>query len=905
MKQRCEKIKAFLKSNKWIIIGFVLVSLFVFSNFLYGFKLSFTNLNYSFAPYDSYGVKTDGPLLSDIADSEYPLIYKIFYSGTGFSLWDSDWALGAESNTIAELINPMKWVYVLPFEIAAFLKLFSEFAIAFFAMYIFMKSIGVKKFSASMSGAIYSFSAVIVVWLGWPHSDLAAIAPFLFYAFETLMSTMKIKYMLLEAFVIFMMLIVGMPPYAAYFLYLAGVYIVIFTIIRHWQNKRNIFIVGGMFAVGVVIAGLLSLPYTLSLVTNVVSNGYSESRAGYAEAKLTFDYLRTFIFPNTRNNLALHTNESTLFLGAISIFALPLCAFGNKNKKRNIFFIVSSLVVFCLIFTDIFNFIYTRLPLINTSLKYRVITLLMFTMSVMTGISLNDILENKEYYKKKKWIFAVLGAWIAGVLYLCYKNVYTIDSKAVKITILIALAFIACVVFLTLFAKKNYKIVCAVLAVIMLFDCTRFVKEYLPWIDAKADMIPKPSDSVSYMMENTKDEERVVGIGGWTLFPNTPSYYELNDIRVHNFVVTNPDMVEYYKSIDDTIYTTKTRTVVTEIDNYELLKYLGVKYIYGTTLGINVPLAEESAKRFVVGPFESGTVIAQDIEIEEDLSMLQILFATYGNVPTGNETVKISLANYDFEVVYEKDINITEIQDNTCLNLDFSDVNIPKDTYTLTLAFGNLDNQTITNWLCEDKTKKVNINGEALDATMVINTVYKVDEYDIVFTGDDRMLVAELNEYANKAELIENVYVCNNEKDVLSKMSEDYVENTIFAVSSEISEGYNLPLTENESIEIEEYDDDYVKIVCDCDYDRYVSLCDYYNKDWVCYVNGNETEIEKVNYLTRAVKVNKGDDIIIEFKYKPTMLYAVTVVFIVVLLAAVLMFVFRNKLQKKLDKIIK
>ena len=178
--------------------------------------------------------------------------------------------------------------------------------------------------------------------MGWSHSDVAVIAPLLFYAMEKLMSTMKVKYMLLVALSVYLMLIVGMPTYAAYFMYLAGVYIVVFTCIRHWKNKRNIFMIGGMFALGVVLATLASLPYTYTLLSTVGSNGYSDSRLSYATHTLGWEYIRTFLFPYVRSGLDIHINESTLYAGVVAVVLLPFVFINNRKKKRNLFFLSSS-----------------------------------------------------------------------------------------------------------------------------------------------------------------------------------------------------------------------------------------------------------------------------------------------------------------------------------------------------------------------------------------------------------------------------------------------------------------------------------------------------------------------------------------------------------------------------------
>ncbi len=860
-------------------------------------------MNYSFPPFDSTGTGTAGPLLSDIADNMYPILYKNYYSAEGFSLWENNVALGVSNNAIAEYMNPTNWVYLLPFEIAIFLKCLSEFIIGFFAMYLFMRSIGVKKYSAALSGVIYVFSSVIVVWLGWPHSDVAVWAPLLFFAIEKMISTMKVKYMFLSAMVIYIMLMVGMPTYAAYFLYLAGIYIVIFTCIRHWENKRNIVIVGVMFATSVILAALASLPYTYTLLTDVTSSGYTERRTHLSSAKLEWDYLRTFVFPYIRDGLSQHINESTLYASILSIIMFPLAFFNNKNKRRNVFFLIASIIIFALIFTDVFTFVYTKLPMINTSRKYRVITLLMFTLSVVTGITLNDLFANKDYYIKRKWLCGIITIWICGVMYFATKGLWDAHIGEVSKVIVFIVGIIVCVLVLL---KKDYKLVYVALATIIILDSTSFAKKYLPWIGAESEIIPEPTDSVSYLIEHSAEEERFVGIGGWDLFPNTSIYYNLNDVRGHNFVVTNEDMKNYYKSIDENAYDSSTRVFFNNIENYELLKYLGVKYIYGRMVNTTVSIGNDEPNSKVFGVISSYTTLSQEIFLHENPCAINILFATYGSVPQSDENIIISLSLLDTgDVVYETAVSVNAIRDNSYLTIPLAEgVILTEGSYVIELTFKDLQDDTITVWMKEQDNSVVSSDELDVPGAMVMNAEYAPEEFDVVYIGEDSMRIGELEEYADKAELVETVHVYENEEAVLSAMKEEYLDNTAFLVSKDGSETYDIPLTENESIELTEYSDDYVKILCTTEYDRYIALNDYFDESWSVYVNGEKSDMVKANYMMRAVKVSSGEDIVIEFVYEPEGLYRITSFSISIIGLSVLVFVFRRRLQVIVDKLI-
>lgn len=902
MKTWIASCKNGIMRNKWVIVGILLVTLYVFSNYLTGYQLSFTNVNYSFAPFDSAQVATDGPMLSDIADSHYPTISHAYYNEEGFSLWDSDIALGRSAGTIAEYMNPMNWVHLFPFGIAIFLKAFSEFAIGFAGMFLFMRSLGVKRYAASLSGVIYIFSASIVVWLGWSHSDVAVWAPFLFFAIEKLMETLQLKYMFLTALVVYLMLIVGMPTYTAYFMYLAGLYIVIFTVKRHWNEKRKIFIVGGMFAVGVILAVLASLPYTITLLGDVVGNGYMDSRTAYGEAKLSWGYLRTFLFPYMREGLSMHTNESTLFVGAFSVTLLPFALCNMRAKKRNGFFAAATVAVFLLIFTDALNVIYTHLPMINTSLKYRVIVLLMFTMSVLTGITLNDCIVNKDYYRKKPWLLAVAAVWIVGAVLVICKDLVEPYTKITCNMGIFMMLLAACVALLV---KKDYKPVYVLLAVLVAYNSASFAKEYLPWIEADVSVVPEATDSVTFMMDNTADEERIAGLGTWTLFPNTPSYYDLNDIRMHGFEATNADMQAYYKTVDNEAYLTNTRLELNTIENYELLKYMGVKYLYGETVGDMIPVGGDAAHSKAYGAVVSGSTLRQTVDLESDLQMLSILFATYGNPVQSTDDVTVTLLTEDAStVVYQTAIPAERIKDNKNVNiLVDAAASIEKGRYMLELTFGDLQSDTITVWMKEQEGSVVSGSNGDVPGAIAMWATYASDDLDLVYQGEDGLVIAQMTEYADKAELAESVTVYSSEDDVLFAMAQDYADNAAFLVSDDVALSYDQPLEVGEGVTSVVYEDDRVVIRCNTAYERYLMLNDYYDEDWKAYVNGEAVSVEKINYLMRGVKIGAGEDITVEFRYEPQRLYMFTCISLAVIVMTIVLFAFHRKEQRFVDKL--
>ena len=102
-----KKAKKFLKKYGVMFIGILCTILFLYSDCIFGdYQISFTNLMYQSAPWNTLGVETAGPVLSDVIDSFTPELYTTITDGTIGGLWDPDIALGAESNISS-------WMYPL------------------------------------------------------------------------------------------------------------------------------------------------------------------------------------------------------------------------------------------------------------------------------------------------------------------------------------------------------------------------------------------------------------------------------------------------------------------------------------------------------------------------------------------------------------------------------------------------------------------------------------------------------------------------------------------------------------------------------------------------------------------------------------------------------------------------
>ena len=133
------------KLSKWkrrgfFFVGIIITIIYLYSSIVVGdYKLSPTNLMYNSTPWDSENISTDGPMLSDPADSVLPTAYNAFKSEDGGGLWNSNISLG-QSEELNTYMYPLNYIYILPFEYAIIIKSILEFLIAFFCMYFFLRA---------------------------------------------------------------------------------------------------------------------------------------------------------------------------------------------------------------------------------------------------------------------------------------------------------------------------------------------------------------------------------------------------------------------------------------------------------------------------------------------------------------------------------------------------------------------------------------------------------------------------------------------------------------------------------------------------------------------------------------------------------------------------------------------
>lgn len=880
--------------------------------YMQGWKFSFTNVSYTFAPFNSTNVKTTGPLLTDPADNILPISWRTFHPFT-MVYWLSDFGIGcAQSANI--YMSPLNYLYMLPFDVAQVLISMIKVSVAFIGMVLFVRQLGYSWRGAAISGSSYALCSVMVMWNGWQHSEVTMYAPILLLLMDKALTRLKVGYFLGAGIVIYLMLVAGMPTYAAYFMYLTGAYVLFYGVRYYSRNPKRLLVYFAGFGMATVLGALMSFPYTSSLLSTVGANGYAASRSGQSFSRLDWTNFKTLFFPYIPANNNMHANEGTLYVGVLAMISLPLTTVHFRRKKRVGFFAVTTVISMLLVFTPALDLIFHHLPMVNTSQKYRVLVILELALSVLAGINLDEILVAKKFRCIEKWQVGIaVFVGLAGFAMLLYRVMPSIrQTRAdypndgyriiqVVVTCIVAVVFLLVVVIRLITARKAVAIACTVLMTASAcLDMGYFGSQYFPWIQQSATAIPKATDTVRYLQRNTSDNEKVMTKGGWPFFASSNMYYGLRDIDAHGFVFTNMDVRDYYSRISSSAFEhSPTKPFFESIENENLLKYLGVKYVAGDSDNIGESMPTNDDTTLVVVPGKDIRFIQYFTASENNLSMLS--FPVY-TIKQKKGSITLDIYDQWDKLVTSRTMEFSELPASNIAQFSFPEI---KDsagkTYRLEISASARKGVAVV----------VN-NGNVYPGDSGLSNGEKTGDlrlsylYGNIRKGTDGMSVRKLDDYAPQVELIDEVKVKNTDKQVLNVMSKSFDKNRLY-----LSKESGAPVQAKGSGKIALDDDEKISNVNNqrngnisfdvkTDRRRYVLVNEYNDGNWTAYIDGRKTDLYKGNYLFRAISVPAGKHHV-ELRYESKVLKVSCVIAGIGVLLVVVLSLTRKSVNRKLE----
>lgn len=639
-----------------VTLGLIIALIWVYRDIVFGdWSFSYTNCLYRWDPFVSSGVQTQGYCYSDMTDNVLPIAFATIHQGI-FTDWVPSFSIGS-SQGMNLYLSPVNYLYMLPLSVAMPLIAIVKIVVSFFGMFSFLRQLGYSARGGFLAGITYAMSAAMICWQGWPHTEVGMWAPWLFVCIDKAIHQVRTRWFVLIAVLTFLMLSAGMPTFAAYFFYVAVIYAMLFCVRTHWQNWRTIWqvLIGGVIAMG--IGALMSLPYTGELLSSVGSNGYSDSRSSWSTVGLDLPQLKTLVFPFLSTTTTLNNIESMLYTGVLAVVTLGLTVIHIRRKPRVIFFAVTGIIVLLLLFTPALDWMFTRMPMINTSYKFRIVIMLNFVLAVVFGVNMDDMLTTVMREPRTKimyWALSIPGLVVFAALWWWTRDVGLSDEAVgglqVRIACMTVILYVLILGARTVIGRRFARIsstACAVLlccAVVM--DCGYFASQYVPLIEKSAPAIPEETETIQYLREHTKNGEKIVG-KDVELPVDSGMFYGLRDIRGHGFLMTEPKVQAFYTAIDDSAYSNiSTNTTFISVKNENMLRYIGVKYVVSSEELESDPAISSGDGMKAVG--DDGLLIK---EIEGTSPDVQLVGHAY-TFDTNQEVIETMSAAYMPDTVF-------------------------------------------------------------------------------------------------------------------------------------------------------------------------------------------------------------------------------------------------------------
>lgn len=721
-------------------IGIITVCI-LFSDILSGdYIFSYTNIIYQVRPLGNIGVATKGLTASDMADVTFAEMWHL-YDGNVINNWIRYNVFGYSGINETYVLSPFMWFCYGVTSIGQLTRYILKDIIALLGMYLLLRNMKCTNLAAWMGGCIYTFSSAMVMWGSWGHTDVACLGPLLFFLTNRLIEEYEKRsskitlFWLGIAFVLYVMLVAGMPPYVMYFLYMGVIYEIYNMLAVHkftWKESLACIII---IALAIVLAGLMSFAYTGDMFFS--TRGYQEYRGGEGGYPMhTADswFLRTLLLPQFAVAKAAAI-EYNIFSGIFVLFIIPAYFITKKNKDK-MFWSVSVVAILVFVFSKFSGYVFQYIPLINTSRKTRLIVIFNFGISILSGLLISQLMT--EQIKRKKAIIAST-LWVLSVacmMIFCANNDQDVDkTQMVQMFICVTIALIS-VCAMVILGKKRASAMFLLMSIA--FSGAIFAKNALQLIDADANTIPEPTESIQYLQEHASGEYRMATVGKENFVPDLNSYYGIQNLCGHAYVNTDGDVIQYLESIESDIYDITTKTSIKNVENWNLLLYGGVRYLLIET---------DALSSFDLKDVESKTLHYSDGEsvIELTDALPRVYVATdVIKLEKKSDVLECMKKEYNPGVIYTTDAvecELTATEEGSSAQI----VSEEKDSLKIEVTVDGSGYVVISDYL--ENNWKAYVNGKGTDivtCNYLFNAIYleQAGTYtiELVYHNNERML---------------------------------------------------------------------------------------------------------------------------------------------------------------------
>ncbi len=393
-----------------------------------------------------------------------------------FPLWDPYVLSGNPhfANLQSGVLYPLNVVFfLLPFIDGWSAYIILQYLLLLVFTYLYLREIKLSILPSLFGAVTFSFSSFLTVWGEYGNvGHSLAFLPLTLLAIEKLLKERKFFWILLLPFSITLSIFAGYIQLTLYMVILAFFYIFFRNKSEKKKIKKSVFLYV-LIILGLLLAGVQLIPL-YQLFSNSLRLKYSYSdlltvRLVPLQNVITLFIPDFFGNPATRNYfLSGSTLERASNFGILPIFMAIFTVFSKKNIFK-LFFLSSAILAYILSLSiPPVAFLHSiGIPFLSTGVPTRVLSVFIFSGSVLAAFGLQDVL-----YSKNKKTLLIVSALIFGFLISAFIFTYTSKDQHFLVSRRNTLLPLwICIIGVSiLFIKINRKISCSIIILLTLFE---------------------------------------------------------------------------------------------------------------------------------------------------------------------------------------------------------------------------------------------------------------------------------------------------------------------------------------------------------------------------------------------------------------------------------------------------
>ncbi len=473
------------------------------------------------------------------------------------------------------------------------LMMLARLIVAGTGTYLFLRQLGARPPASVIGGVAFAASSYMVVWLGWPHSAVAALVPLGFAAAERYQRDGNRPALAGLALIIGLQFLAGHIETSIQFGGALAIYCVARVILkRPW--RPGLFyglVVAGI--VGVLIAAAALVPFLSELQTAGIAGRRSGYQFGLTHLQPVM--LLNWLIPNRLGNPGIdglygplpNYNESSGFATVTALMLTPLGIYWSWNRARGA--LVALALIGLLAAGTVYGLltpIIGRLPVLSVTPNNRMTVVICFVVAVLGGLGIQQLEDRqRERPGVVGAVLAICGAAaVAGLVvmaYLLFTRRTAVDTMFPHLHYFgfwvivagLSLAGAGALILAGSWRGASRAAVAGVAGMVVL-EAAIFAGPYNPKIST-ADEVP--ASSAMTQLRQLAGDRPVAAVRGASP-PESLSLYQIHDVAGYDPIFP-PRVSSYWSHSDPQYWVVDDIHVVLGSPRVDMLAAAGVAYV--------------------------------------------------------------------------------------------------------------------------------------------------------------------------------------------------------------------------------------------------------------------------------------------------------------------------------------